>query len=1777
MTFSDSDQLLAQTHPNFNPTAPTNLFGAAPGSMYSKGGIPSYSNVPPPLQSALTNTVQPSVNSPANTPTGSYALPVGPQTPNTMENPPSSSADGNNDFLKTVRDTLGGIVHGAIDVAGISSMYVARPLYEGILHPENLNAAIGESITQKRNPFQVITEKFENEPDSGLTKFIGEVALDPLSYVGVGEAARAVKIAGEVPKIGGVLSKAVQVATKPIQWNDRIATAIEGHVGDFASGFLNNSIPLIESKNNARNLLGKVLPGNTVESILGTIPDEYTGIPIKTISDYINSKAPGLGLPDILRIPDVKVIKMATVHSTTSQDLASFFGKAGITPDSLANNQSAIDKAFNELYVAQRERLSPSEQRLQDTLRSATPLGESSFNSLAKAIDSPVTADAGKVYNLNQIVQLYRRSPSIEDAISGQLDARTANQALQQLFAVDSTKGDRITAFLQGHSTAQRSFMDSLSKMPVEDAYNAVMNKAHTLADSEWTLGIARDRMQQTAVNSALNAWDTVYTKFYTNYYANKINKPLSKMYLEFTGFPAMNVLETHLRSGIAGGGYRWNTLDRNAFVRDQWFDPNVPPRLFELSPNDKEMATLGNTLKSEDPLGKLVEKVIGFDPMQRYMDLGSSTEMNIQRGAWRQFKLQEYDNERLARGLQLRQDLQAYHDAVRAPDVATDPNLAGLDQKFVNDFTSSGTLNLTNKNAWDTQRRNLDPGYQNREALAAIIDQNDSYLDMDPSSRYMWVQGIRNIDPSSQGVNDLITKIVENEKRIADSAPEAIAAKFQGFNQSIEAKVGRMGFTTDDLISAYRHVNAMQDQLSQLPDLLRQAEYEQVNKVLTSDTGGWRRQIHDAYNKRFQDSISAVKSELDKSITTIRQAGQQYGIGPEMDKVAELLSAQHQLMMDTWIKDAEFQRGFWAVNGGKSKNPAMMNEYYDTRAKIWSGTPENPGYYGQKQLLTNQTMAADAAVQSKLQVNKVAELAARMSTPQTPAEWKLTARSKGAISGTYGDHDLTITKNPEGWSFTTTRGTKVENSTEFYRTQKEAHSAAIASAEQDRNLPIAQSIGEPGLDAIVRRVTEGIESGADPDHIAGYDYNKIANDARVPGEESTVDVSRSTTGEPIFNSNPNEPITAGNNGPSAAHDYNPSDAISGLYARANALGPRLNEDVINVFNNPRMSEQNRQALTSWMDNVEKEYNALPPESQNTLSETMTAASARARQRFNDTFVDYDSRNKLDWAMQHIFPFWMYESRRYPWLAQTARRRPGLAAMYSKYMDQTNQGYIPIGETPFQINPLRGTVLGGLSRAGGPDSPTKFSTGIEGQMEALETTLGKFGLYAGPAISIPSNLIRGQLGASTPPSLDMVLNIAHASGMPIISPAADKIEKNLLPDPFRDYYTRMILASQKQEPDKIYADALGGDETAMGILDAAGRQADLVNLVLQQTGVLRFRTPEYTDYQNTRMAAIHNITGLTIPDQMRLRDEGKTINQVSQLTPAQQEQMNALDGTKEFSQISMPLLSPAAQQLRGAQVEFYDALAKEREDLHSQQSTDDSRLQSGIISGVEWRKRYENRAGDLAAMFDHLKQSERYKNVPVTAEEQDTARKRFNLPAYVDNPISNALNQYYAIKPETDVVTGDVNWPKFYDDRQAIVDKYPMLQAELDRRVKEKETFQVQDFKEQMKVLRPYFGIEDAIIAKYPQLGAEKQAAQLIMNQDPIQGRAYAQNDPNIKMLNTIVRQYQQAARRQFPQIDAALVKYYGASPIQYQDMQKSKSATGGLFGKGSASIPRVA
>src|SRR4030095_207449 len=441
----------------------------------------------------------------------------------------------------------------------------------------------------------------------------------------------------------------------------------------------------------------------------------------------------------------------------------------------------------------------------------------------------------------------------------------------------------------------------------------------------------------------------------------------------------------------------------------------------------------------------------------------------------------------------------------------------------------------------------------------------------------------------------------------------------FKGFGKYIEDSAKKVGFNAEDLANSYNHLRGLQSQLASVPDVLRQAEYEQLQDLMRGPNFKWRREIHNDFNRRMQASIRATSDVVAKSQADFLTVARKYGLETEVADYLNLVKQDQDLLNDTWGKYLSFQDDYLKTVKGNKRAPDFWDTYYKNTETIWSE------YRALREPIRMAKEAQDIVIQDKIRQDAV-QRGITAATQQV--------RTKTVIQKEIND----IEAMSAGLT-----GAKKGASTKKLNLLRKELSEAPAGIE-----PI-----EPGVDAIVTRVSREIDAGVDPDKIAARDYDRIADDARISGEEPTVNVGRDTSGEFVSKSDPTRPTTAGSNGRAAIpYDVDP-DFLTNLLKDTDPTGQRLEARVTELINNPTMTAQHQQYLQNWAENLRKEFNALDPRVTKTYNDILFNASKAARSEFEDIFVDYDGKNKFDWAMRHVFPFWMYESRRWPYLFRT--------------------------------------------------------------------------------------------------------------------------------------------------------------------------------------------------------------------------------------------------------------------------------------------------------------------------------------------------------------------------------------------------------------------------------------------------------------------------------------------------------------------------------------------
>lgn len=1750
--------------------------------------------------------------------------PPGAKQPNPRDNP---------DFLTEVKNLVGGAFSAVGSVLDAEKKVTAIPIYETLFHPDQVGQAILQyGAGPDHSPgalINLIHEQFENNSDPGLAKFLGELAFDPLTYLGSGEI-KAIREGGQIlgrtipglvdiPGVGEALSQSLRPAEYGMAKWEQMVDAGVSSASNFMAGLANNSVPLTVAKDNARSVLSKVLPGELTEQILNAVPEEYNGVNLGPVSDWINSRSQ-LGLPRILKIPEFRAIQTAQSYSKGFEAAQQSLSNAGINYGIGADTNS-ITRAFRNIYAANADSLGDNERAVQGILKSSGPITTSQIKSLNRevggSISDPSLMDQLAITNA---VEQFRQGPS-----AGGVDEATAVNSLAQLFGAD-IKGDPevggiLSRFLNQRSDEARAWINKeIYGKSAQDAIKAIAYRAANNTDANFSLGVAAQRMNNTWTDQLLTAFDSrIYKPLWVNFIQKNINGPLTKFDVMSLGMQFMQPAEAMTRHIIEGGGDRLGITPQQ-FAQYTSGLENVDPILRQLKP-PHYVETGPNTL-----LHKMLDwnpaTAKALDFAEKLDDWSTMFTYTTRMSYWWKMFQNNLADARNAMGIPAREDLKSFWPTTMPPQVANTPELSGMEQGLVDDAWQTALSNPGSSTNIQAVKSGLTVDDVNRKDLSHVLDLPEVWDNLSAGPRGTIRDAIFNQDLNTENINGAIDTAIGQQKKLLTAEPEAMAQIFQGSLDQINKNIASPFFSPADLRQNMSLVNAMQQHAADIPNLVNKAEWDELQGIQGADT--WRRNMHTSYSRQLEDALNKVNPILQQGYESLAQGAEKFGLGDDVRNITTLMDNDRRALFQTLLDQNDFQQRFFDARPNRKLDATWNDEatgYYPQKARIWGGyndshaaaqlairqASDDLSYkIGQAQAagiipppvntlenavqqaksasveVTPEEIANNPVVPTQAPFTPTSDSIKDLQSPKTKAAWM--AQGPDGQPVYFKGYTIDAEGNPQGVGISEVTqamrdyfgpDAKISIFTPTEKWRGKPENWELNTTSEGANAAAPTNPTEQQFNNII---DTGLTSGLSPEEIAHAINNEIAPSPGNTGTESVISPSSTSEQSQILGAADNATIDAGGNDTAAnpnAFGAESSDFLSSKYAALDSFRQRLSDLLQQQINNPRMNDTAYNYLSGKLDNLYTEYSAIPTETKVIMDDASRVAVERTNHMHQQAFTNYDARNNFDKLMLHFIPFWMHESRRWPWLTRTFIGKPSLISAWQAYQDNTDQGYVPLRDAPiiggmsnlipggnsWEVNPFRLISPFNPIQPANQFRPAYFTGGISGAMQNIDQTMAQLGFNFGEMWGIPQDIAEGQPGAELPPFFKSALDFARGSNIPGLSQAAANIQ-NMLPDNYRDYYTRMILASQGFEPDKVYNGALDGDPTNTATLDIAQQQASLVSGVLAQSGVLRYRTPEWSAYQQARIQAIASMTGLSEFDQNVLKNQGISIQQLKALTPLQREELANIPGARAFNELSEPLLNPAARKLRELQNEFYQTVDDEREETNVAQGKDDTRFQNGLISGVEWRRRYQDRAQNVSTLIDDLKKSPAYKNVPVTSDEQAAARARFNLPPFVQSPEDIILNQYYAIKPTEDPITGDINFSDFFDQRQALLDQHPDLQSVLNDKLARNNTVQVADFRAASALLRPYFAIPDQIAAQHPEIQQALSQLRMLNNTDKVAADQYRSIHPELATLQRMIRQTQQEARRQFPQIDAALVKYYGATPISYQSEARNGSGT---------------
>jgi len=464
--------------------------------------------------------------------------------------------------------------------------------------------------------------------------------------------------------------------------------------------------------------------------------------------------------------------------------------------------------------------------------------------------------------------------------------------------------------------------------------------------------------------------------------------------------------------------------------------------------------------------------------------------------------------------------------------------------------------------------------------------------------------------------------------------------------------------------------------------------------------------------------------------------------------------------------------------------------------------------------------------------------------------------------------------------------------------------------------------------------------------------------------------------------------------------------------------------------------------------------------------ETKDAAMLKTREQYVLDFTDYSDQNAVDAAMRMIYPFWTYESSRYKWLPRAILKRPAIATGIGRYMNYSDNGYVPIPGTDMQFNPLRGTVfMGGFRRLYMRDFPEYYDS-FPG-MEVIDY-FSRLGFYPGfhvmlPIVGLGALTGKPEWGELAPAwvktGFDAVLAVSPDS-------IAKTLSEQLFPDRFRSYLTIMSLAADGYEGvdlwDRIEKGTATEEENKLWgkyVKKASG----LKGVLFEQTGLFRLRPEEYTEFIENSKKLIEELTGVSteVQDEIQRRYPvtGLRFSDIYPLDPLTQKVVHEIEQYEMWSGITSPLYPSGWQETDRRIREYWEAV----ENISNKARTDgfldaegnmtvppiealNEMLVLGQISPEQWLSMRGDALSRSNAAITELK-NEAYPDVPVTLDEREAyfAERGVTVPTY--HPGQEMLWLYYEQSPEWkwDLETETYGWDysSYYASIDMLLDSLP--------------------------------------------------------------------------------------------------------------------------------------
>lgn len=532
-------------------------------------------------------------------------------------------------------------------------------------------------------------------------------------------------------------------------------------------------------------------------------------------------------------------------------------------------------------------------------------------------------------------------------------------------------------------------------------------------------------------------------------------------------------------------------------------------------------------------------------------------------------------------------------------------------------------------------------------------------------------------------------------------------------------------------------------------------------------------------------------------------------------------------------------------------------------------------------------------------------------------------------------------------------------------------------------------------------------------------------------------------------------------------------------------------------------------AFNKWIDDGISQFG----QSTQFLNDARKKAMDAARISYAKDFPDYTVQNAATALLKKAFPFFTYESQRWPYILRNLVSKPALITAYGHFRDNTDNGYLPIiGTDDYQVNLAGGTVWsGGYNRLVQKDFPEYNDRNPA--LAKVVSEMNRRGFYPGAWYGALMTFFgadpmkRPEIGELVPPWAEFGFDIL-AAVMPD-NPYVVGVRDYLLPDGFRTYFNAEWLAVHGYDAKVIAAKMNIGqklDEEEQKQWNRASQATSwLAAANVVGGGILKYKPKKIADARYAAQKLIELRKGLTPEQQdwinLHSGITGKDLAYYIELDPLDNKVIDEATGVRDFTGLITSLLPSSQQYARSLLTLYYHATDDVRteatdrglDNIPSYKSQDSGfidwcRDTTGKLgmSGGDWDKNYSNLTDVVYKRIDGLQGDDRYKNLPITPDKKEKYHKE-NGVVITLGPMEELLQMYHSITPKTDPITKITDYDTFYKKREAIIDAVaPEDQPRFIQNINMWLTPIAQiHWASDREYMRPYYNIGDKVMELY--------------------------------------------------------------------------------------------